>query len=230
MNITLERARSPAYPTLSPLAQDTLRVIAILSMVMDHVNRVFLQNQIEVFTWAGRLAFPLFALLMAHNLVDRGVPWKRYIVPLLITGFVAQLPFMAVINPNLNVMFTLLLGVLCQPFSDWLERLMGKGSGLFAWILLSAVGLAMDFPLFGVWMIPLASIIMRRKTWLAWIPFLAFCLITNIFDVHAAITLSLPLIVLAVSKLEGVRFNVPRVAWYAFYPIHLFILAVLKHL
>ena len=230
MNITLERARSPAYPTLSPRSQDILRVIAIGSMVMDHINRVLLENHFEVFTWAGRLAFPLFALLIAHNLIERRVNWKRYVVPLLIAGIAAQLQFAVVINPNLNVMFTLLFGVLCQPFGDWLERLTGKGGGMFAWILLSAVGLAMDFPLFGVWMIPLASILVRRKDWLSWIPFLVFCQITNIFDVHAAITLALPLIVFAVAKLEGARFNVPRLAWYAFYPVHLFILSVLKHL
>lgn len=230
MNITLERARSPAYPTLSPLAQDGLRAIATISMVMDHVNRVLLQNRIEIFTWAGRLAFPLFVLLIAHNLVERRVPWNKYLMPLLIAGIAAQVPFSVVINPTLNVMFTLLVGVLCQPFAEWLERLVGKGGGGFAWILLSAVGLALDFPLFGVWMIPMACWVVRRKDWLAWIPFLVFCLLTNIFDVHALITLLVPMIVFFVAKLEGSRLPIPRFAWYAFYPLHLVVLAVLKHL
>ena len=83
MNLTLERARSPTYPHLSPRAQDVLRVTAITAMVLDHVNRVFLASDIAIFTLAGRLAFPLFALLIAHNIQARGVPWQRYVAPLL---------------------------------------------------------------------------------------------------------------------------------------------------
>ena len=230
MNLTLERARSPTYPSLSPLAQDVLRVTAIGAMVLDHLNKAFFNSDIMVFTWAGRLAFPLFALLIAHNIHSRGVPWQRYVAPLLIAGIAAQLPFMTLFQPLLNVMFTLLLGILIAPTSVWLERVLGKGSGSFAWVLLALPNLLMDYPLFGAWLVPLAGFLVVRKVWWSWIPFLVAALFSNQFVPPSFVLLGLPLLVHAVALLEGKRLRVPRWGWYAFYPVHLFVIAVLVKL
>lgn len=230
MNLTLERARSPTYPHLSPLAQDVLRVTAITAMVLDHVNKAFFNNDIAIFTLAGRLAFPLFALLIAHNIQARGVPWQRYMLPLLIAGVAAQLPFMTLFQPLLNTMFTLLLGILIAPTSVWLDSKLGKGSGSFAWVLLALPNLLMDYPLFGAWLVPLAGFLVVRKVWWSWIPFLAAGLFSNQFTPPSFVLLALPLLVHGAALLEGQRLRVPRWGWYAFYPVHLFVIAVLVKL
>jgi TraX protein len=199
-------------------------------MVLDHVNRALLGNGVELFAWAGRVSFPLFALLIAYNIQARDVHWRRYVTPLLLAGLIAQIPFSLVVQPLLNIMFTLLLGVLCIPFGTWLERYTGKGTGLLAWVLIALVNLGMDYPLFGAWLVPLGVFAVRRRDWIGWIPFLAFSLLSNFFTPHAFIVLLLPLILFTVSSLEGARFKVPRWAWYAFYPAHLVVLAVLQRL
>ena len=230
MNLTLERARSPTYPSLSPLAQDVLRVTAITAMVLDHLNKAFFNSDIAVFTLAGRLAFPLFALLIAHNIQARDVPWQRYVAPLLIAGVAAQLPFVTLFQPLLNVMFTLLLGILVAPTSVWLDSKLGKGSGSFAWVLLALPNLLMDYPLFGAWLVPLAGFLVMRKVWWSWIPFLVTALFANQFVLPSFVVLLLPLLVHGVALLEGKRLPVPRWGWYAFYPVHLFVIAVLVRL
>jgi TraX protein len=228
MNLTLERARSPTYPTLSPLAQDVLRVTAITSMVMDHVNRVFFSEGILVFTLAGRLAFPLFALLIAHNIHDRGVSWRRYVLPLLIAGVAAQLPFMKLFAPQLNIMFTLLLGVLIEPGARFLERKFAKGSGPYIWALAALPNLVMDYPLLGVWVVPVAGFLVERGQWWHWVALLGLSLFTNQFSPQTFTVLLLPILVWGAAMLEGERLTVPRWFWYGFYPLHLFILAVLE--
>ena len=228
MNLTLERARSPTYPSLSPLAQDVLRVTAITTMVMDHINKIFFADGIIVFSLAGRLAFPLFALLIAHNIHARGVSWRRYMLPLLVAGIAAQLPFMKLFYPQLNIMFTLLLGVMILPGAQWLEHNFAKGSGAYAWALAALPNLVMDYPLLGAWMLPVAGMLVQRGKWWHWVAFLGLTLFTNQFTPQTFTALLLPILIHGAAMLEGKRFNVPRPFWYGFYPLHLLILAVLE--
>lgn len=85
----------PTEQTAAPklktnLDTDLLRLIAILSMAVDHVGSVFFPEY-PVFRWIGRLAFPIFAycltvgLLYTHDI-------KKYLVLLGIFALVSQ-PF-----------------------------------------------------------------------------------------------------------------------------------------
>jgi hypothetical protein len=234
-------ASIPALPALSPRAQDALKLAAMLAMLADHANRALNPNPHAfpglLLDWQGRLAFPLFALLLAHNLAARGVSWHRYLVPLLASGFLAQVPFHAVINPNgWNVMFTLLLGVLSVALSDWLDRVLFSGAGAFGVIGLAPLNLLCDFPLFGFALVPLGVQLVRSRNALWWLPFLGLCLLTNLLAPPAWIALILPLIVLAAARAfppentvgnTNLRF-LPRSLGYAFYPLHLLALMALK--
>ncbi|RKR03290.1 TraX protein [Kushneria sinocarnis] len=95
------------------------RWLALISMSVDHVTRFALPADWPL-GWAsdtvGRVAFPLFAAMVAwHALFDTRNPW-RYAWRITVIGLVAQLPYMLmprVLNvPVLNVCFTLALGLL----------------------------------------------------------------------------------------------------------------------
>ncbi|MEY4529770.1 MAG: hypothetical protein RLZZ156_491 [Deinococcota bacterium] len=230
MNTILERARSPTLISLSPLGQDVLRGVAVITMVLDHINKVFLREQFEVFTYAGRLAFPLFAFLLAYNLTAREVNWRQYLVPLIVAGIAAQLPFVALFQPLLNIMFTLLLGVLVFPLYDLLERAFGKGLGNLAWLLVMIPNLFTDYPLLGAWLVPLGCILVQKKALIYWIPFLVVALTANQFTPVSQMVLMLPILVLGAALIDGKRLGIPRVVWWAFYPFHLFVLVVLERL
>ena len=222
-----------AWPTLSPRAQDALKLLAVLSMVADHANRSLNPQQLEfpgvILGVFGRLAFPLFSLLIAQNLVMRKTNPRSHLFPLLIAGLVSQWPFQEAINPgSLNVMFTLLLGVGAVAIGDWFDARLFQGAGLFGIAFAALLGLSSDYPLFGSALVPLAVILLRGRNALAWIPILAVALLTNLFATNAYIVLALPAIVVAASRPEGQRWLKLPYFGYWFYPAHLVALLLLK--
>ncbi|HDT0661726.1 TPA: conjugal transfer protein TraX [Enterobacter cloacae subsp. dissolvens] len=52
---------------LSPAALDMVKLLALLAMVIDHTNTVFLSPALPVMYALGRMAFPLFTLIWAMN-------------------------------------------------------------------------------------------------------------------------------------------------------------------
>ena len=57
-----------------------LKLLAIISMVIEHIGALLLPNVI-LLRIIGRFAMPAFALLLGYNLAQRGVPPKRLIGP-----------------------------------------------------------------------------------------------------------------------------------------------------
>jgi type-F conjugative transfer system pilin acetylase TraX len=53
---------------LTPWAIDTLKLVALVAMLIDHTNTIF-SLQRDYLQVIGRVAFPLFALIWAHNWV-----------------------------------------------------------------------------------------------------------------------------------------------------------------
>lgn len=100
------------------LDTDFLKLVAIISMLIDHVGGAFFP-QYPIFRWIGRLAFPIFCycltvgLLYTHDI-------RRYFGRLTLFAVVSQ-PFYALkANPaafwenltNWNIFFTLILSLL----------------------------------------------------------------------------------------------------------------------
>jgi hypothetical protein len=92
-----------------------IKWIAITAMVIDHIG-LFFFPQILLFRIVGRLAFPLFAWLIANG-AYYSKNTKKYLTRLLFFALVAQIPFIVInrlIDPSfwaLNVLFTLFLGL-----------------------------------------------------------------------------------------------------------------------
>ncbi|WP_194208693.1 TraX family protein [Superficieibacter sp. 1612_C1] len=59
--------RNRLTPALSPGALDVIKVTALLAMLADHINTVFLHPPVPELYMAGRMAFPLFVLVWAVN-------------------------------------------------------------------------------------------------------------------------------------------------------------------
>lgn len=83
----------PATPRLDSGQQEVVRWFAMLCMVIDHVGAALLPaDTAQPLRFIGRIAWPLFAFLMAYNVAVRGVDPTRYLRPLLLWALVAQLP------------------------------------------------------------------------------------------------------------------------------------------
>ena len=101
------------------LSGSALKVIAVVSMTIDHVAYYILDQQLgmgdtwfyETMRCIGRFAFPIFAFLIIegyHHTRNVG----RYMAALLVTAIVAEIPWQLLGNEGShNVVFTLLLGL-----------------------------------------------------------------------------------------------------------------------
>lgn len=81
---------------------DSIKVIAMLTMLIDHIGLMFFPNQ-AMWRLIGRIAFPIFAYALAmgfYHTSDR----KRYLLRLTLFALIAQLPYMYLnVEAELNV-------------------------------------------------------------------------------------------------------------------------------
>lgn len=98
------------------LSAFALKIIAIVSMLIDHVGAVLLPDVIEL-RYIGRLAFPIFCFLIAEGYAHtKNAP--KYLSRLGLFALISELPFNLAFRGELlyfgscNVFITLFLGLL----------------------------------------------------------------------------------------------------------------------
>ncbi|CAD7716632.1 hypothetical protein LMG31884_22610 [Xanthomonas hydrangeae] len=74
--------------------REALKWIALVLMTGDHVARVFFGGYVPVLSELGRIAFPVFALVMAYNLAQPRADYAKSVLRLAGWGLLAQ-PFHA---------------------------------------------------------------------------------------------------------------------------------------
>src|SRR5688572_12318717 len=85
-------------------------------MVLDHVNKWLYGGALVGASQVARLAFPIFAFVLAHNLARPGAlesgVHRRVMQRLAVFGLLATPPFIALVGNYwpLNILFTLLAG------------------------------------------------------------------------------------------------------------------------
>ncbi|MEI7452267.1 MAG: TraX family protein [Candidatus Falkowbacteria bacterium] len=127
---------------------DFLKIVAAITMLVDHVGRVFFQN-ILLFDIIGRLSFPLFAYCLALG-AGYTKNFKKYFLRLLAFAIISQPIYSLLFNrplTQLNVIFTLLFGLIA------IYALREKKYFLFAATLIGSYFLAADYGLDGVLLI-----------------------------------------------------------------------------
>ncbi len=94
-----------------------LKIIAIITMFIDHLGYAMFSGNFSFFNYIGRLAFPIFAFQISEGYIHTK-NLKKYFLRLFIFAIISQIPFMlfhSIINNSfsLNIFFTLLLGLFC---------------------------------------------------------------------------------------------------------------------
>lgn len=254
---------SATHPTSRPSSAWTTwgQWLAVITMTMDHVVRYLLSGSWDV-GWVsssiGRIAFPLFAAMVAwHGLFNTHNP-TRYALRILLIGLIAQLPYMAMTRYDfkLNICFTLVLG-LC--WGTWLRSLAHRSNPgglsyffiiwlsiattLFAWLF---VGQWVEYGHGGLLMIPFfmfalhvlnqpADTLIKQLTAVsAALPLLINAVLLNSSIMAKFFTVATCFFVLlmaagAANRVLQVSFRMPRFIWRAWYPGHLLVIVVLLH-
>ena len=105
------------------LSGSSLKVIAMVTMVIDHTACYFISDgwEYECMRGIGRIAFPIFAFLIAEGYRHTRRKWD-YGRNLLIFAFISEIPWMLLhTDGSHNVLFTLLAGFCCIAILDKLR-------------------------------------------------------------------------------------------------------------
>lgn len=131
-----------------------IKIIACLSMCLDHIKYAIPETRGFLTVYFGRIAFPLYAFLTVEGYTHTS-SIKKYIKRLFIFAIISQIPFMLFRTlvgewMMLNIMFTLLLGLLTVFSFDKLEKKYYLSIPIV--LLLIAVGqvLNVDYGWYGV--------------------------------------------------------------------------------
>ena len=221
--------------------QDILKIIAILTMTLDHIGYILTPSFEAPLRLIGRLSFPIFVFLMVFNLCQKDL-FTKYIQRLLTFAILTSLiigPFKYTLNNilPLNIFWTLFLGMLTiygihetiHDFKDNKTRLI-----LITYIIGigALISFLTDYEFYGYLYILSMYGYLKTKNKIFGILSLIFGFLINL---HISITASLIsylttfVFLLPLSKSEVVRrFLKPWWIFYAYYPIHLAILYAIK--
>ena len=224
---------STSYP-LKPfplLSGSALKIIAVLSMVTDHCAYYLLDESsvaYEVMRCFGRIAFPVFAFLVAEGFAYTRNR-MRYFLSLLLFAAISEVPWYLLngADGTHNVMFTLALGVLALTAFERLRehRVLCCCSILMtAWL---AAWLGTDYEWRGVLMIIVFYLLGMVKNTPVTLRRMLQLLFAFPLMMHYGITGAL-FACIVIFLYDGTRGfihgNVAKYGFYIFYPAHLFLL------
>ncbi|HPF18908.1 MAG: TraX family protein [Bacillota bacterium] len=235
------------------LSGQAIRLIAIVAMLCDHVGRTIAQNHIGL-TYIGRIAFPLFAFLLVEGFYHTSSR-SKYLLRLLVFAALSEIPFNLMHSGHIvdtgyqNVLWTLALGLAAVIAIHFVKTKLNNVviTGVFTaatalFTMHIADELLVDYYGFGVLTIllfytvrdlryaktgQLAGLFLINVVWMSGIT-TGWTLFGHIigFPLQGLALLALPLI----WKYNGNRgpdHLFLHYASYAFYPVHLLILAML---
>ena len=116
-----------------------LKIIACITMFMDHISYAIPEKTYWL-NYIGRLSFPIFAFQVSEGYTHTK-NLKKYIFRLLLFASISQIPYMLfynLITPNtlvLNVIFTLLLGLISITIYDKYNKYVGFISAIYFGII-----------------------------------------------------------------------------------------------
>lgn len=222
--------------TLKPafgLSGSALKVIAMISMVIDHIALYLLEHGTvlyETMRCIGRIAFPVFAFLIAEGFIHTRSRY-RYFFTLLGFAVISEIPWYLLngADGTYNVMFTLALGLATlMVLENLLKRNMVLG---FLWTLGMAgfaSWLGVDYEWRGILVICIFYLFNRYGHSFPHSRGLQFFCIFTLMMYYGIIGAVMACIFLYLynGKRGFVQGSIAKYSFYAFYPVHLIIIFI----
>ena len=225
-----------------------LKILAMFFMLLDHMWATIVPGN-QWMTMLGRLAFPIFAFLIVEGYVHTS-DVKKYMKRLLLFGLISEIPFNLIMTGSIifpfhqNVMFTLLLGLLCiRALDQYKQNRSWKTRGLtilkiFLFLLIGTIGFV-DYGATGI--LTIIAFYLFRNFRFAWIGQLVSLVLLFIIYFKGQ-SIIIPLFgteyffpiqgfgVLALIPIwlyngeRGKKSKALQYGFYAFYPVHMLVL------
>ncbi|MBR3354400.1 MAG: hypothetical protein IKG47_03420 [Oscillospiraceae bacterium] len=216
-----------------------LKIIAIISMVIDHVGDVFFPGAIWMRA-VGRLAMPLFAFCVAEGYHYTKSKIK-YLRRLGAFALISEIPFDLAFSRKIdfshqNIMLSFLIAVAALmlydaiqdgfgPFSGMKQRAR-KAAGITAVLVMSIVSLVLkcDYTIFAVISVFLFYVLRERPYPIPQVGGVVFLAVTRTMGYYAYTGLSLiPLLLYNGKRGRGLKW-----LFYVFYPAHMLLIYLIK--
>ena len=228
------------------LSQEWLKVIACVTMLVDHAGAVFMAdignyNLYYAMRIIGRLAFPIYCFLLAEGVAHTKNPLK-YGLRLFIGILLAEIPFDLALFGGFgwghqSVMVTLFLGFIMALVMQKLDRT--KLVPVIAFAFLAEL-FQTDYGAWGIFMIALFVMTRERKDRnnLQIVGMVILCWFMNsaairIFGVRVPIEIFAVLALIPIFLYSGKKSTTSKgvqMAFYLFYPVHLAVLYLISAL
>lgn len=224
------------------MKQDHLKYLAFAAMVIDHLSIIY---DWEFGRVIGRLSFIIFAFLLVEGYVHTH-SFTKYIWRLLVFALIAQLPYFYLFQfPQLNILFSFASYLILLKMYDLITARRGKWTGLFLTGLTAIIifhYLPFDYSLFGFLLTLIFYI--KRNTQIMYlyqaILIIAYAISNNVLNMfiggvpHIFMLGGLWLIYIYHkihnSERRVSRSFIARYFFYIAYPLHLYILLMVKFL
>ena len=218
----------------------TLKIIAIITMLLDHVKYAIPATNNIVTMYIGRISYPLFAFILVEGFLHTSSK-KKYMLRLFIFAIISEIPFLflrRMINIEnwkmLNVMFTLLFGFIGISIID---KMNNKYIGLFIAICIAAIGkyLKVDYGWYGISLIYIFYIFRDKKV--CYLP--AMLLLCSIYYFSVIkfqmfqVKYYIEILIACTSFIfiyfyNGIKGRSMKYVFYIFYPVHMLILYLIN--
>lgn len=213
----------------------SLKLIAMISMVFDHVGDMFFPGALWM-RMIGRLAMPLFSFCIAEGYAHTKNK-QRYLMRMGVFALVSEIPFDLAFEGRVglghqNIMLSFFLAILALMVFD---RIRGEGKehaagktllGILCVCAMAVLALLLraDYTLFAVLAVFLFYVLRNRHPLLRCGVGVSFLALTRTVGYYRATGLSLiPLLLYNGKRGRGLKW-----LFYAFYPGHLLLLYLLK--
>lgn len=200
---------------------DILKLLAILTMLIDHIGYIFFPKLIFLRV-IGRIAFPIFAYHISIGYINTS-NIKKYAIRLFLFGLLSQLPYnMLFKNGSLNIFFTLFLGLI------FIYSIDKKNYIVLALVILSPIIFHIEYGYYGLFII-LSFYYFRENNNNA-ILIITCINIIYFLNHNFSIQIFSLLALLLIYRDWSIKINLNKYLYYSFYPLHIGILYIISKL
>ena len=205
-----------------------LKIIGIVTMFLDHYH--YIVDGSEILNVIGRIAFPIFAFTLNEGYVHTR-SLKKYLLRLFIFAVSIQMPSILFgYDYPMNIFFTLFLGLLSIYIFNLKKMNVILKIILIGFILFFSQKFKLDYGIYGILVIINFNIFRNNK-----FKILMNFLVLNIYNVIFPKVFDLPdtqlfslISLVFIFMYNGEKGRSMKYFFYLFYPIHFFILEVIK--
>ena len=203
---------------------DLLKLIAIISMFIDHIGHL-LYPEIKVLRIIGRIAFPIFCYQLAMGAhYTRDI--NKYIKRVLIFGLISQIPYTLFLTGfgktssiilRANIMFTFTISLLI------IKRIKDRNYTLIPlWLLIGILG-SIDYGIYGILMV-LAFYFFNENIYMCISVTSILTLLNGLLYSKTQIWAIIPILLIPIISKIKLNVKLPKYFFYIFYPLHLLLI------